>query len=348
MEETQDTAPQEQELYEHHRFTVDAGQDLLRIDKFLFSKIAHVSRTRIQAAADAGCILVNEQAVKSSYRVKPRDVITVVLGTPPVEFELIAEDIPLKIVYEDEDLLVLDKAAGMVVHPAYGNFSGTMLNGLLYYCEHHAKSKKAQPLLLHRIDKETSGLLVVALNEQAQAALARDFFNHTISRRYKALVWGDFEETEGTITGHIGRSLKNRKVMDVFPDGKYGKHAVTHYRVLERFRYVSLLECVLETGRTHQIRAHMQHTGHPLFNDATYGGDRILKGTTFSKYKQFIQNCFNILPRQALHAETLGFMHPRLKKNMEFTSALPSDFQAVLEKWRTYVTFSREFEDEHD
>jgi 23S rRNA pseudouridine1911/1915/1917 synthase len=346
MTEEQEYVLQEQELYEHHHFVVDAGQALLRIDKFLFTKIPHVSRTKIQAAADANCILVNEKPVKSSYKVKPRDVISVVMGSPPVEFELIAEELPLDIVYEDADILLVDKKAGMVVHPAYGNFTGTLLNGLIYHTQHHPKLRDIQPFLLHRIDKDTSGILVVALNETAQAKLAKRFFEHSIKRRYKALVWGDFEEDEGTITGHIGRSLKNRKVMDVFPDGKYGKEAITHYKVLERFRYVTLVECILETGRTHQIRAHMQHIGHPLFNDATYGGDRILKGTTFTKYKQFIQNCFLAMPRQALHAEYLGFEHPSKGTFMEFTSPLPSDFQTVLEKWKTYVTFSKhEFEE---
>jgi 23S rRNA pseudouridine1911/1915/1917 synthase len=343
--QTEEPDHEQQELFEHHRFTVDVGQALLRIDKFLFTKIAHVSRSKIQAAADAGCILVNEKPVKSSYKVKPGDVISVVMGTPPVEFELIEEEIPLNIVYEDPDLLIIDKKPGMVVHPAYGNFTGTMLNGLLFHTRHHPKLKEIQPYLLHRIDKDTSGILVVALNEAAQAKLAKHFYEHTIRRRYKALVWGDFDEDEGTITGHIGRSLKNRKVMDVFTDGRYGKEAITHYKVIERFRYVTLLECILETGRTHQIRAHMQHIGHPLFNDSTYGGDRILKGTTFTKYKQFIQNCFIAIPRQALHAEYLGFEHPGTGKFIEFTSPLPSDFVAVLDKWKTYVSFSKDFVD---
>jgi 23S rRNA pseudouridine1911/1915/1917 synthase len=345
MTEDPDISPQEQEFYEHHRFTVDVGQELLRIDKYLFSRIHNVSRTKIQAAADADCILVNDKPVKSSYRVKPKDVISVVMGSPPVEFELIAEDIPLNILYEDNDILVLDKLAGLVVHPGYGNFTGTMLNGLLYHCQNKRGNDGVQPYLLHRIDKGTSGVLVVALNEVAQAKLAKHFFDHTIQRRYTALVWGDFEEEEGTITGHIGRSLKNRKVMDVFPDGQYGKHAVTHYKVLEKFRYVTLVECILETGRTHQIRAHMQHIGHPLFNDATYGGDQILKGTTFTKYKQFVQNCFNIIPRQALHARHLGFVHPTSGKQMEFESSLPDDFSTVLEKWRNYISFTKQEED---
>jgi 23S rRNA pseudouridine1911/1915/1917 synthase len=342
MEENENQEQQEQEYYEHHHFIVDAGQEMLRIDKYLFSKISGVSRTKIQAAADADCILVNGKSVKSSYKIKPKDEISVVMGSPPVIFELIAEPIPLNIVYDDGHLLMIDKPAGLVVHPGYGNFTGTMLNGLLHYVSQKYPKGDKQPYLLHRIDKDTSGILVVALDENTQAIMAKRFFDHTINRRYRALVWGDFDEDEGVIEGHIGRSLKNRKVMDVFTDGRYGKPAITHYKVLERFRYVSLLECRLETGRTHQIRAHMQHIGHPLFNDATYGGDRILKGTTFTKYKQFVQNCFEILPRQALHAMVLGFDHPVSGKPLEFTSPLPSDFEKVLEKWRTYISFTKD------
>ncbi len=340
MKEEAELASYDQEYYEHHHFEVDPGQSLIRIDKYLFTKIQGVSRTKIQAAAEANCILVNDKPVKSSYKVKPRDVVSVVMGSPPVTFELIPEDIPLSIVYEDDHLLIIDKPAGLVVHPGYGNFTGTMLNGLLHHALSYPPASLKQPYLLHRIDKDTSGILVVALSESAQAKLAKHFFNHTIKRRYLALVWGDFDHEEGTITGHIGRSLKNRKVMDVFPDGRYGKEAVTHYRVLERFRYVTLVECILETGRTHQIRAHMQHIGHPLFNDQTYGGDRILKGTTFTKYKQFIQNCFALLPRQALHAEYLGFEHPSTGVFMEFTSPLPASFSELIEKWRNYVTYT--------
>lgn len=345
MKEETELQTSDQEFYEHHHFDVDPGQSLVRIDKFLFSKIQGVSRTKIQAAAEANCILVNEKPVKSSYKVKPRDVISVVMGSPPISFELIPEDIPLNIVYEDDDILVVDKPAGLVVHPGFGNFTGTMLNGLLYHAQSYPAAAQKQPFLLHRIDKDTSGILVVALNETAQAKLAKNFFDHTIKRRYTALVWGDFDHDEGTITGHIGRSLKNRKVMDVFPDGRYGKEAVTHYRVIERFRYVSLVECVLETGRTHQIRAHMQHIGHPLFNDSTYGGDRILRGTTFTKYKQFVQNCFALLPNQALHARYLGFEHPHTGHFMEFTSPLPAGFSELIEKWKTYVTFTRDPEE---
>jgi 23S rRNA pseudouridine1911/1915/1917 synthase len=335
----------EQEFFEHHHLVVDQGQGLLRIDKYVFNHIANVSRTKIQAAAEAGCIRVNEKPVKSNYKVKPGDVISIVLSSPPVEFELIAEDIPINILYEDKDIIIVDKTAGMVVHPGVGNFTGTLLNALLYHTENHSKTKDARPYLLHRIDKDTSGVLVVALNETAQAKLAKQFFEHTIDRKYLALVWGDFREEEGTIEGHIGRSLKNRKVMDVFPDGSHGKEAITHYRVIERFRYVTLVECTLETGRTHQIRAHMQHIGHPLFNDATYGGDQILKGTTFTKYKQYIQNCFKIIPRQALHAQLLGFIHPSTGKRVKFESPLPEDFASVLEKWRNYTNYLKEEEE---
>ena len=339
MTEEPEITGTEQEFYEHHRFTVDPGQDLLRVDKYLFSRISAVSRTRIQAAADAGCIRVNEKAVKANYRVKPGDVVTVVLSTPPVEFELVPENIPLHLLYEDDDVIIIDKEAGMVVHPAHGNYTGTMLNALLYHLMNKAGGKPVKPYLLHRIDKDTSGVLAVALNETAQAILAKQFFEHTIERRYLALVWGDFKEENGTISGHIGRSLKNRKVMDVFPDGSHGREAITHYRLLERFRYVSLVECTLETGRTHQIRAHMQHIGHPLFNDATYGGDKILKGTTFTKYRQFVQNCFKLISRQALHAQYLGFVHPTTGKKVYFESPLPEDFSSVLEKWRNYSQY---------
>lgn len=341
IEET-DITNTEQEFYEHYRFVVDPGQSLLRIDKFLTNHIERVSRTKIQAAANANCIIVNEKSVKSNYKVKPGDSISVVMSTPPVDFDLIPENIPLNILYVDNDIIVVDKKAGMVVHPGYGNFYGTLLNALLYYTENQYKDKDIKPLLLHRIDKDTSGILVVACNENSQAFLAKHFFEHTISRKYIALVWGDFEENEGTITGHVGRSLKDRKVMTVFPDGKYGKHAVTHYKVIERFRYVTMVECILETGRTHQIRAHMRYIGHPLFNDATYGGNKILKGTTFSKYKQFVQNCFNIMPRQALHAKYLGFIHPSENKLIEFDSQLPDDFNSLIDKWRNYTQYAKE------
>jgi len=338
----------EQELYEHYRFVVDKGQGLLRIDKYLTSKIENASRNKVQIAAKAGNILVNDLAVKPNYRVKPSDVISIVMAHPPREIEIIPEDIPLTILHEDNDIVVIDKAAGIVVHPGYGNYTGTLVNALVF---HFGKlpiqnNEEIKPGLVHRLDKNTSGIMLVAKTELAQTRLAKMFFDRHIDRIYNALVWGDVEE-EGTITGHIGRSLKNRKVMDVFVDGKLGKHAVTHYKVLERFGYVSLVECKLETGRTHQIRAHFQHIGHPLFNDETYGGNRILKGTTFTKYKQFVNNCFDVIPRHALHAKTLGFNHPTTNKPMFFESALPDDFQKVLEKWRNY-SIHRTLEEDAD
>lgn len=329
---------EESELYEHHRIVVDKGQTLLRIDKYLQMHLEGVSRNKIQLATKANCVLVNEKTVKSNYRVKPFDTISILLPEPPHEFEVLPEKIDFKIVYEDDDVLVVDKQPGLVVHPGYGNFTGTLLNGLMYYFQ-DKKDKNGEPItpyLVHRIDKDTSGLLLIAKNEEAQVVLAKQFFEHTIERKYNALVWGDFEEDNGTIVGNLGRSAKDRRVITVYEDPEQGKHAVTHWNVLERFGYVTLVECVLETGRTHQIRAHMKHIGHPLFNDATYGGDMILKGTTFSKYKQFIDNCFNLLPRQALHALILGFEHPTTHKHLHFESPLPEDMHAVLEKWRGY------------
>lgn len=329
----------DQELYEHHRFVVDAGQELLRIDKYLMHKLANVSRTKISTAADVGNILVNDKSVKPSYKVKPKDVITILLPHPPKVFELIAENIPLNIVYEDDEIIVLNKPPGLVVHPGYSNFTGTLVNGLLWHFEHLPKtSADTRPGLVHRLDKDTSGIMVVAKTEFAVAYLGKQFFERTNDRRYVALVWGDFEADEGTITGNIGRSLRDRKIQEVFPDGSNGKHAVTHWKVLERFGYVTLVECKLETGRTHQIRAHMRFIGHPLFNDSTYGGDRIVKGTTFTKYKQFVDNCFALCPRQALHAKKLSFLHPKTKEWVEFDSEIPADMQALIEKWRAYVT----------
>lgn len=334
---TEDTgfAEEEKELFEHHRFVADPGQTQIRVDKFLTDRLSGVSRSKIQYAADAHAILVDSKPVKSSYKVKGGDVITVVMPEPPHVFELISEDIPLNIVFEDEDLLIVNKEAGMVVHPGHGNYTGTMLNALLYHLKDDPDS---QPLLVHRIDKDTSGILVVAKNEMSQVALSKYFFEHDIQRKYWALVWGDFETDEGTIEGNIGRNLRNRLMMDVFHDGSQGRTAVTHYRVIERFRYVSLIECQLETGRTHQIRAHMKFIGHPLFNDALYGGDAVLKGTTFTKYKQFVSNCFQQIPRQALHAKSLGFIHPATQKFIFFDSELPADMSSVLEKWRKYTT----------
>lgn len=337
---------EEQQLYEHHRITVDRGQEMLRIDRFLQMRLSGVSRNKVQAAVKADCIMVNGQPVKASYKVKPLDEIVVLLPEPPHELELLPEPMELEIAYEDEDVLVVNKPAGLVVHPGVGNFTGTLLNGLLYYLQDKTTrgGEAAKAQLVHRIDKDTSGLLLVAKNDEAQAMLARQFFFHTIERKYTALVWGDFEEDSGTIEGNLGRSPKDRKVMCVFPheegvpeEEQKGKHAVTHWRVLERFGYVTLVECVLETGRTHQIRVHMRHIGHPLFSDAAYGGDAILKGTTFSRYKQFVSNCFEVLPRQALHARVLGFEHPHTKEHMHFECPLPEDMQQCIERWRNYT-----------
>ena len=330
---------EEQDLYEHHRFEVDKGQGLLRIDKYVHAKIENISRNKIQNTAKAGNILVNGEAVKPNYKVKPGDQISIVMAHPPREIELIPEAIPLDIVFEDEHLVIVNKQAGMVVHPAYGNYTGTLVNALVYHFENLPvqNDEEIRPGLVHRIDKDTSGLLVVAKTELAQTRLAKLFYDREIDRIYHAIVWGDFEEDEGTITGHIGRSLKNRKIMDVFPDGAHGKPAITHYKVLERFRYVSLVECRLETGRTHQIRAHFKHIRRPLFNDTTYGGDQILRGTTYTKYRQFVKNCFKLMPRHALHAKTLGFTHPVSGQYMHFDTPLAEDMQQVLEKWRGYV-----------
>jgi 23S rRNA pseudouridine1911/1915/1917 synthase len=330
----------EQELFEHHRFTVDPGQQMLRIDKYLQIKLGgHISRTKVQAGADAGNLLVNGKPVKSSYKVKPLDVITILLPQPPKNFELIAEDVPFKIDYEDDDLLIVNKHPGLVVHPGHGNFTGTLVNGLLWHFKNlPVKDEDHRPGLVHRLDKDTSGVMVIAKTEYALAYLAKQFFERTNDRRYHALVWGDFEEEEGTVTGNIGRSLKDRRVQEVFPDGDFGKHAVTHWKVIERFGYVTLVECKLETGRTHQIRAHMRYIGHPLFNDAMYGGNEIRKGPSYTKYRQFVDNCFEICPRQALHAKSLSFTHPTTKKWVEFSSELPDDMRNVIEKWRAYVS----------
>ncbi len=332
------------ELYEHFKIIADKGQALLRIDKFLLNRIENVSRNKIQQTAKAGNIHVNGSAVKQNYKVRPADVVTVVFSYPPREIEITPEDIPLEIVYEDKDVIVINKQYNLVVHPGHGNYSGTLLNALAHYFKQTDQAiENGFGYLAHRIDKDTTGLLIIAKNELAQAVLARQFFEHTIERKYQAIIWGSPKEETGTITGHIGRSLKNRKVMDVFPDGNYGKEAITHYRILEHFGYVTLVECQLETGRTHQIRAHMRHIGHPLFNDVWYGGDKILKGTSFTKYKQFIDNCFKMLPRHALHAKSLGFKHPTTGKHLFFESELPTDMLNVIEKWRSY-TSSRDTE----
>jgi len=333
---------EQDDLYEHFKFIASEGQEPLRVDKFLMNFIENATRNKIQLAIKAGNVLVNDTIVKSNHKVKPNDVVRVVLAHPPHENLLVAENIPLDIVYEDDTVIVLNKPAGMVVHPGHGNYSGTLVNGLIYHFDNLPKNSNERPGLIHRIDKDTSGLLVIAKTEFAMTNLAKQFFDRTTDRVYHALVWGNIDDNEGTITGNVGRSFKNRLQMDVFPDGEHGKHAVTHYRVLERFSYVTLVECKLETGRTHQIRAHFKHIGHPLFNDERYGGNLILKGTTFTKYKQFVENCFKILPRQALHAKTLGFEHPITKKWMQFDSEIPEDMNLALEKWRNYSIHQKE------
>ncbi|SDR75885.1 ribosomal large subunit pseudouridine synthase D [Polaribacter sp. KT25b] len=345
MQENQSQDIENDDLYEHYRFTASEGQEPLRVDKFLMNFVEGATRNKIQQAAKAGNVLVNDIAVKSNHKVKPNDIVRVVLAYPPAENLLVAEDIPLDIVYEDDTVIVVNKPAGMVVHPGHGNYSGTLVNGLIYHIENLPSNSNERPGLVHRIDKDTSGLLVVAKTEFAMANLSRQFFDRTTERLYYALVWGNIEEDEGRIEGNIGRSLKNRLQMSVFPDGDFGKHAVTHFKVLERLTYVTLVQCKLETGRTHQIRAHFKHIGHTLFNDERYGGDDILKGTTFTKYKQFVQNCFKVLPRQALHAKTLGFTHPKTGEFMQFNSDIPQDIVDCLEKWRTYSENSKhEFE----
>ena len=329
----------EQELFQHYRFVADKGQDPLRVDKFLINFIENASRSKIQQSARDGYIHVNGLSVKANYKVKSGDVVTVEYKNPPRDYELIPQDIPINIMYEDDDILIVNKDAGMVVHPGFGNWEGTLVNALAFHFKNLPNmGNENRPGLVHRIDKNTSGILIISKNEQSMKIMGEKFANRDLNRKYLALVWGDMKEEEGTITGHIGRSLKNRKVMDVFADGEFGKHAVTHWKVVERFGYTTLVECKLETGRTHQIRAHFKFIGHPLFNDEEYGGDRILKGTTFTKYKQFVQNCFKICPRQALHAKSLEFEHPTTQKEMEFDSQLPEDFFKLLEKWRGYAT----------
>lgn len=324
------------ELFEHFRFVVDKGQKLLRVDKFLVERMEKTSRNRIQQAADAGCIIVNGKSVKSSYRVKPDDVVSIVMDRPRYDFEIIAQDIPLKIVYEDESLLVVDKPPGLVVHPGHGNYSGTLVNALAWHFRDNPDYDVSDPRLglVHRIDKDTSGLLVVAKTPEAKTMLGKQFFDKTTKREYVALVWGDFDADSGTITGNIARNPRNKLQMAVMSDSSLGKHAVTHYEVMERFGYVTMVKCVLETGRTHQIRVHMLHTGHPLFNDERYGGDKVLKGNTSSSYRRFIENCFAVCPRQALHARTLGFVHPDTGEEMFFEAPVPDDMQALFSKWR--------------
>ncbi|AQG79390.1 RluA family pseudouridine synthase [Spirosoma montaniterrae] len=329
----------EDELYEHHRIVVDKGQSLLRIDRFLMDRLQNATRTKIQAAIDVESVRVNGNVTKASYKIKPLDVITVSLPHPPRDTDIKPEAIPLNIVFEDTDLLVLNKPAGMVVHPAHGNWDGTLANALVYHFQNLPTTQNgvARPGLVHRIDKDTSGLMVIAKTEYAMTHLARQFFDHSIERTYQALVWGLPEPANGTITGYIGRSVKDRKVQTIYDDETKGKWSVTHYKTLEPLRYVSLMQCNLETGRTHQIRAHFRHIGHPLFNDAMYGGDRIQRGMPVGSYKAFVENAFKLLPRQALHAKSLGFEHPRTKQWLQFDSPLPDDFQAALEKWRKIV-----------
>lgn len=328
-----------EEKYEIHKFKADPGQGLVRVDKYLFDRIENASRTKIQEAAKAGYISVNGVAVKSSYKVKPGDDIIIYSKNEPRDIELIPENIPIEIVFEDDYFLIVNKKPNMVVHPSYGHYTGTLVNALMYHLKDLPlfNTGDARPGLVHRIDKNTSGILVIAKTEEALSNLSKQFYDRTTDRRYTALIWGSPKESEGTIDAHVGRSLKNRKIMHAFPEGEHGKNAITHYKVLENLGYVTLIECKLETGRTHQIRVHMKHLGHPLFNDAEYGGDVILKGTKFTKYKQFVQNCFNVIPRQALHARTLAFDHPKTGERVSFSSELPEDFMNVIEKWKNYT-----------
>ncbi len=337
---------EEQTLYEHHNIKVEKGQVSMRIDKFIMIRIAHSTRTKIQNACDEGRVLVNGKSVKSNYKTKPLDEISIVLTVPPRDIEVVPENIPLDITFEDEYIVLINKKPGMVVHPAYGNYRGTLVNALAYHFQNLPKTKTKlnndlyleRPGLVHRIDKNTSGIIIIAKTDLAMTRLAKDFFDRTMDRKYIAICWGDLKEDEGTITGNVGRDPRDRKKMFVFPPGsEEGKHAVTHYKVIERFGYVTFIECKLETGRTHQIRVHMKSIGHPLFNDNEYGGDIILKGLNTAKYKQFIQNCFELLPRQALHAKTLGITHPITGEKLFFDSEIPDDMQAVLDKWRKYM-----------
>jgi 23S rRNA pseudouridine1911/1915/1917 synthase len=335
-EQTQET---NDELYERFNLTVDKGQEPLRIDKFLMSRIERATRNKLQQAINAGLVIVNGKEVRPNYKVKALDEIILYSDMSPEEAEVVPENIPLNIVYEDDDLMVINKPAGMVVHPGSGNYSGTLLNGIAYYLRQEGITEDVLPRfgLVHRIDKNTSGLLLIAKTDKAMSHLAKQFYEHTIKRQYLALVWGDMKNEKGTIVTHIGRHMRSRKLFEAYPDGEHGKEAITHYKVVERFGYVTLVECVLETGRTHQIRVHMKYIGHPLFNDDTYGGDKIVKGTVFSKYKQFVENCFIVCPRHALHARTLGFVHPTTGKEMFFEAELPNDMKELIEKWRKYT-----------
>ena len=328
------------ELYERLVIKIDRGQEPLRIDKYLMQRIENATRNKIQQAINAGMVTVNKNTVKQNYKVKGLDEIILYSDMSPEETDVVPEKIDLTILYEDDDVMIINKAAGMVVHPGSGNYSGTLLNGVAWYMQQTNPSINESTLprygLVHRIDKNTSGLLLMAKNSTAMTNLARQFYDHTVKRKYIALVWGDVKNDEGTIVAHVGRNLRFRKLFEAYPDGDHGKEAITHYRVIERFNYVTLVECVLETGRTHQIRVHMKHIGHPLFNDDTYGGDKIVKGTVFAKYRQFVDNCFTICPRQALHAKTLGFTHPTTKEEMFFETELPEDMKEVIGKWRGY------------
>jgi len=335
---------EDQEMFEHFHFDVDPGQEPMRIDKFILLKISHGTRTKVQHAIDSGNVLVNKKATKSSYKVRPNDSISVIFPYPKREIELIPENIPINIVYEDDDLMIVNKNAGLVVHPGVGNFTGTLMNALVYHISNLPQPKASEndpfsqlrPGLVHRIDKNTSGLLVIAKNDISLNKLSKAFHNKDVKRRYIALVWGNFKEDEGTITAHIGRDLKDRKKMAAFPEGNFGRHAVTHYKVIQRYAHVTLIECRLETGRTHQIRVHMAYIGHPIFNDEVYGGNKILKGQAVGRYVQFVENCFAILPRQALHAQSLGFIHPITGKEMMFESELPDEMKEVIEKWEKF------------
>jgi len=337
-------AQEQQEYFEHFSITVDKGQVPVRIDKFLTSKMVNTSRTKVQTATSAECVFVNKQVVKSNYKVKPGDNISLVLPEEPQSTEIIPENIPLDIIYEDDQIIVINKAAGMVVHPGFNNYTGTLVHALAYHIKDSELFNKEnmRPGLVHRIDKNTTGLLVVAKTQFALTHLAKQFYDHSSDRKYLALVWGTFDEKEGTITGYINRDIRDRKIMHNYQNEDEGRWSVTHYKVLEELAYVSVVECQLETGRTHQIRVHFKHIGHNLFNDATYGGDRVLKGTTFTKYKQFVENTFKMIPRHALHAQTLGFTHPTTKERMNFEAPIPDDITQTIEKWRHYVSFRKD------
>jgi 23S rRNA pseudouridine1911/1915/1917 synthase len=340
-EDISNTEQEDDGLFEHHQIKVDPKQELLRIDKFLMDRLPNVTRNKVQKAIKDGFVQVNGDAIKANYKIHPNDNIRIALPEPPRDTEVKPENIHLNIVFEDPDFLIVNKEAGMVVHPAHQNWEGTLVNALAYHFQQlpEMEGNEGRPGLVHRIDKDTSGLLVIAKKEKSMTLLAKQFFDHSIERTYYALVWGEMEDDQGTIDVNLGRSFKDRRITDAFPDGDFGRTAITHYKVLERLRYVTLIQCNLETGRTHQIRAHLKYIGHPLFNDATYGGDRILKGTQFSKYKSFVDNCFKIMPRQALHAKSLGFIHPSKNTKVQFDSELPEDFTALLEKWNHYIQF---------